>query len=299
MIGREKTLLHFLPFAILVLNEKNEIIYINPKGEELFNFTFVLNERVSIKNILSDENLKIFSFVAGRVRAKGENTFFMVQEDEKFLELFLSPIHGEKDVIGLLITVVDLTEEVKSTFTKLSFVKGIFSEAESILENLKSSLDNPSSLPPTLKKLEDSLMKIKMELVTFPAKKGKVELKYVVKIIIDEMEGELSKRGLKINYRFTPSPVSIFINKEKFERFFFFLLKEIPANTDGGHIWVTVDEGRIDNTRYGLCILTFSGKIDRDSLQPLEDFVKEEDGMFEIVEVEGIGTTIGIALPSI
>jgi hypothetical protein len=297
MIEREKTLLHFLPFAIIVLDEKNEVIYLNPKAEEVFNRRFGGDEKLSIKDILSEENLKVFYFVAGRVRTKGEPAAFMVQEAEKFLELFLSPIHKEKDVIGLIITVVDQTESMKSTFTKLSFVQGIFSEAEAIIENLKSSSDIPSVFSDLLKKLEESLIKIKRELTSFSEKRGRADLKYVVKGVIDEIKEEFIKRGVNINYRSTPSSLSVFFNREEFENFLIFLLKEMAGK--GEDIWVTLDEGIIDGTRYGVCLLTFSGEIDIKALQPFEDFVKKEEGIFEVVSIEGVGTTLGIALPSI
>ena len=297
MIEREKTFLHFLPFAIFVLNEKNEVIYNNPKAEEVFNRRFGSDEKFSIKDILSEENLKIFSFVAGKVRTKNEPASFMVQEEEKFFELFLSPIQKEKDVIGLIMTVIDQTESMKSTFTKLSFIQSMFSETEALLENLKNSLNNPSDIQTFLKKLEDNIISIKKGLKTFSENRGRAELKYVVKGIIDEIKDEFLKRGISINYRSTPSSPSVFLNREQFENFLIFLLKEMAVK--GENIWVAVDEGKIDDTRYGICLLTFSGKINIESLQPFEEFIRKEAGIFEVVSIEGVGTTVGIALPSI
>jgi hypothetical protein len=297
MIEREKTLLHFLPFAILILDEKNEVVYLNPKAEEVFNRRFGSDEKLSIKDILSEENLKVFSFVAGKVRAKRESASFLIQEEEKFLELSLSPIHKDKDVIGLIVTVVDQTESMKSTFTKLSFVQSIFGETEKIIENLKISLNPSSPAHDLFKKLEENLFKIKREITSFSEKRGRADLKYVVKGVIDEIKVEFLKRGVRVNYRSTPSSLSVFFNREEFENFLLSLLKEMAGKA--GDIWVTVEEGKIDETRYGVCLLTFSGEIDRKNLQPLEDFIKKEDGIFEILGIEGVGTTIGIALPSI
>jgi len=297
MIEREKTLLHFLPFAVLILDEKNEVVYLNPKAEEVFSRRFGGDEKISIKDILSEENLKVFSFVAGRVRAKGEPASFFIQEEGKFLELFLSPIHKEKDVIGLLIAVVDQTESMKSTFTKLSFVLGIVGESVKLLEDLKDFSNVPSTASDLLKKLEENLFKIKKELSSFSEKRGRADFKYVVKGVIDEMKGEFLKRNVNITYRSTSSSLNVFFNRDEFENFLIFLLKEMAGR--GENIWVTVEEGKIDDMRYGVCLLTFSGEIDRKLLQPFEDFIKREDGIFEVLSIEEVGTTIGIAFPSI
>ncbi len=297
MMEKEKTLLHYLPFAILVLNEENETVYINPKAEEIFNRGFVPGEKISIKEILSDENLKTFSFVAGRVRETLKPASFVVQENERFLEFFLSPIKKEEDVIGLIITVLDITEEMKSTFTKLSFIKDLLNEAELTIENLKTSPDNKTILPGLLEKLENNFLGLKREISSLFSKKGKIDLKYLIKLIIDKIKEEFLKRAVNITYRSTPSSVGVLLDREEFEKFLIFLLNEMAKM--GRDIWVSVDEGRIDDREYGICLLTFSGKMEKGTIKPLEDYLKEEDGILEVVSMDGIGTTVGIAFPTV
>ncbi len=309
MIKGHKTLLHYFPQAVIILGQNNEVVYMNPPARSIFGVEE--DEELTIKDLIDENNMRLFSFAAGKVRTKKEVFTFQIQEKDRFLKLSISPVVEKDDVTGLLILIEDITEEMKSAFTKSYLIRNILERIEFSLKNLKETMEKISrikgieesdklfELLPAMKKIEQELSIAKDASVISP-KKIEMEMGGVIKGIIKGLEEEFHAKGINLNYKTSSSIPRVFINREEFEGITISLLKEILSKiNEKEDIWITVEERALNEIKYGICLITSSVEVPEVLLDEMKKYVEKEDGIFEFSKIEGIGSSVGIALPSI
>lgn len=308
MIEREKTLLNYLPFGVLILGNKNEVIYMNPWAERTLGKK--LEQELSLRDIFSDENIRVFSFATGRVRDRNQPLNFRMVEGERFFEVYLSPITNEENVIGIVAVVQEITEEIKRASGRASFLKSLMNRIEGALVDIKNVINallkgekekgelSAKDLLDSLKKIESDLFRVR-SISYFPAKRCEIELGYILRMVTVGFSEELEERGIKLRFNSGTLPVTVFCSQDELERILVTIFREIVSRAEGDEIWISVDERKIKDARFGVCLITFRGIANRDVFREVEEFAKNEEGMFEVISMENMGTTVGLALPAI
>ncbi|MCI4625741.1 MAG: ATP-binding protein [Candidatus Magnetoovum sp. WYHC-5] len=224
-----------IPDSLIIIDNKNTIVYSNEKANELFKETRGKLVGKPIIEVLRNAELNT-ALDDVKLYDKSEiiEIIFDRFNEERYLQVRISPFYRKNDLTGLVILFHDMTGLKKLESMRRDFVANVTHEiktpitairgfAETLLDGAINDKENAVKFLTTIKahaerldRLVDDLMVIsKLELGVIKLKKNIIDLSIIVDTVIDTLNNKAKQKGLYIESVIDVEPPTIYADKDR------------------------------------------------------------------------------------
>ncbi|MBF0487135.1 MAG: PAS domain S-box protein [Nitrospirae bacterium] len=209
-------ILESIPDALAIIDNKNELVYVNDNASEFFNYKGPIKNKPLIEIIRSSELITMLDNVKKYDKTEcGE--IFLEYPFEKYMQVRMYPFYKKNDLTGVVILFHDITELKKLETMRKDFVANVSHEiktpvtairgfAETLIEGaIEDREDSIKFLKiiifhsERLNRLVDDLMTIsKIELGVVKLQKTEIDFSEIIDDVIETLRGSAEAKGLYI-----------------------------------------------------------------------------------------------------
>ncbi|MBF0337712.1 MAG: PAS domain-containing protein [Nitrospirae bacterium] len=252
-----------IPDALAILNNRQEIVFLNDKAYELFRYSGTFNNRSLIEVVRSLELLTMLE----RVKQLDNGEFgevFLDYPVEKYVRVRMSPFYRGNDLIGVVILLHDITGLKKLEDMRKDFVANVSHEiktpvtaiygfAEALLEGAIDDRVTAEKFLRIIKfqserlnRLVDDLMTLsKIELGVIKINKTEVNIAELIDSVIEIVAIRASEKGLYVKKVTDSDDVSVNADKDRLMQVLLNLADNAIKFTQSGGIEIGTNR---DNT---------------------------------------------------
>ncbi|MBF0606366.1 MAG: PAS domain-containing protein [Magnetococcales bacterium] len=214
--ARLDAIIQSIPDALLILDNKHEVVFLNDKAFELFRCSGTFKNRSLMEVIRSLELLTMLERV--KQLDSGELAeVFLDYPVERYVRVRMSPFYRGNDLIGIVILLHDITELKKLEDMRKDFVANVSHEiktpvtaiygfAESLIEGAINDKETATKFLRIIKfqserlnRLVDDLMTLsKIELGVIKINKTEVNIAELIDSVIEIIEIRANDKGLYV-----------------------------------------------------------------------------------------------------
>lgn len=283
-----RTLLEYVPSGAVVLNLHGEVVYMNPSAEKMLHISIEDVEGKSLKEVLDSESGRLFSISIEKVKErKGVYTFYMKQNNKKFIKVSISPIIQDEGVSGFLMIMDDVTEEVVTSITTNKLIREMMDAIRLSLKTLTSMLERADALKrggieeellPSLKQMEMNLRRIQEISPEIP-QRIETDLGGFIRTLFEVIGSKMGSK--KVNFVFRiGTPPKVFITKSLLGvKLTTFMEGVVERMREGDVVWVRVDTFNGGNKKVG-CVIVIPVVVKDEEVEELRANVERDGGNF-------------------
>lgn len=129
-------ILNYMNEGLVLLNEKCEIVSINPAAQKFFN---VSENCVGEDFLMVDRSPRVSKAVENAL--KGQNSEFTIQKEGCEFQINISKIELEKKILGVVVLVFDVTEQAFARRNRQEFTASISHELKTPVQSIVGSAE--------------------------------------------------------------------------------------------------------------------------------------------------------------
>ncbi|MCG6551228.1 MAG: PAS domain S-box protein, partial [Candidatus Magnetominusculus sp. LBB02] len=198
-------ILESIPDALAIIDNKNELVYVNDNASEFFNYKGPIKNKPLIEIIRSADLITMLDNVK-KYDKTGSGEIFLEHPFEKYMQVRMYPFYKKNDLSGVVILFHDITElkkletmrkdfvanvshEIKTPVTAIrgfaeTLIEGAIEDKEDSLKFLKIIIFHSERL----NRLVDDLMTIsKIELGVARLQKSEIDFSEIIDDVIDTL----------------------------------------------------------------------------------------------------------------
>ncbi|KJR39990.1 alkaline phosphatase synthesis sensor protein PhoR [Candidatus Magnetoovum chiemensis] len=268
--SRLNAILENIPDALIILDNRNEIIYANDKAHALFTNKKSNNifGKPLIEVIRSAELIEALETVTRFDKSEVCDLFFD-PPDEKYLQVRISPYYRQNDIVGLVVLFHDITELKKLEAMRKDFVANVTHEiktpvtaitgfAETLIDGAIEDKDNAIRFLKTihfhgerLNRLVDDLMTIsKIEMGVTKLNISQVELSSLIDHAVVMLTAKAKHKGLTIKKSLPDTPLWIEADRDKLIQILLNIIDNAIKFTQNGYIEIGIVRNKDSDCLY-------------------------------------------------
>ncbi|KWT78404.1 sensor histidine kinase [Candidatus Magnetominusculus xianensis] len=209
-------ILESIPDALAIIDNKNELVYVNDNASEFFNYKGPIKNKPLIEIIRSSDLISMLDNVK-KYDKTSSGEIFLEYPFEKYMQVRMYPFYKKNDLTGVVILFHDITElkkletmrkdfvanvshEIKTPVTAIkgfaeTLIEGAINDKEDSLKFLKIIIFHSERL----NRLVDDLMTIsKIELGVSKLQKTDIDFSQIIDDVIETLRGSAEAKGLYI-----------------------------------------------------------------------------------------------------
>ena len=311
LLAQEKTklkvIINSMTDAVLVINSRGELVLYNPAAEKILDIEEGQFEK-PFKEVVKNET--IVEMVEIIMERKGAFTFSRETKiNEKSYLVNIAPVKEGGEMLGLVVSIRDITEirrisDIKSAFLTMVahevrsplgviegyldlILKGIISDREKIAQMLQRAKIKIE----TLRELTENLLSLaKMEAEKIKKHLIPVNLAEIIREVLDLYQEKLKERNIRLKTNLESIP-SFLADKNDMTLLFTNLLDNaIKYNVEGGKIEVSL---RKIGSKIELKVKDTGIGIPQDKIEKIfEEFYRVKDEKTRMIPGTGLGLSI-------
>ncbi|QWR78655.1 ATP-binding protein [Candidatus Magnetomonas plexicatena] len=330
-------ILESIPDALLIIDNRDEVVYLNDRAREMFDYKSTPVSRTLIE-IIRSFNLNVMLENVKKFDKSESGEIFLEHPAEKYLMVRMSPFYKKNDLSGVVIVFHDITELKKLETMRKDFVANVSHEIRTPVTAIKGFAETLIGGALTDKKnavkflnsivfhserlnrlVEDLLTISSIELGVIRINKQGINLVDVVDTVVETLRAKAAEKSLTIKTSFTSSNIPLVADKDRVVQVLINLIDNAIKFTQNGMIEIGFND---DNSKCCLYVKDTGVGIPKKSLTRLGErfyrvdpsrsrelggtglglaivkhIIRAHDWELKFESTEGEGTTVKILIP--